>query len=441
MSKRWTKKAGIFVAFAALVGAGLNFTIVNAQEHQGHGDSGSCVLRQEENKRGAVNFVFEHGSCGSENWIPDVASAPAEDQDIGLRVWQNLMEFCIAHPTLQDMLDAGYVTDFEGSEGSHWKLPGADGKIDGESTEGFIEWHKNPAETITKAGAVGSDPTIGVMPNEGWGFPYIGSLFRPHGSHGNPGDDPAMEMIHTFCMPTIEEAFQFQTPDESEIPGPEVLQAALDASMTGGIAAVSSGLGGAGAAAAPATGVAGTANDNAGATTPPATAAPVAPAAGVGAASGGVGSVTPAPWYSSGLGQSVANSTTTSGGPTTLNNTDFQYQGNWEQGSGDELSVGKFNGDSHHTTTAGATSTIAFNGTKLDLYTTVDAHHGMFTVSVDGGQAVTVDLYNPTRQFQELVYSTGTLSAGSHTVTITVLGEMNSASTGATVTLDRADIS
>jgi len=56
---------------------------------------------------------------------------------------------------------------------------------------------------------------------------------------------------------------------------------------------------------------------------------------------------------------------------------------------------------------------------------------------VDGAAAAVVDLYAPTHQAAQVVWSTSSLSAGtSHTVKVVALGIHNAASSGARVDYD-----
>ena len=46
-------------------------------------------------------------------------------------------------------------------------------------------------------------------------------------------------------------------------------------------------------------------------------------------------------------------------------------------------------------------------------------------MTLDGGPGVPVDFYSPTVQYQQPVYSTGSLTSGAHTVTIEWTGTKN----------------
>ena len=74
------------------------------------------------------------------------------------------------------------------------------------------------------------------------------------------------------------------------------------------------------------------------------------------------------------------------------------------------------------------------------LHAVQDVDQGQMTVSVDGGAPTTVDDYSATRNANAIVWSSGSLATGTHTVTITVLGQKNAASSGTTIALDSMDV-
>jgi Divergent InlB B-repeat domain len=84
---------------------------------------------------------------------------------------------------------------------------------------------------------------------------------------------------------------------------------------------------------------------------------------------------------------------------------------------------------------AGATSRFTFIGTEVDWITAVGPGWGMAKVSIDGVDRGTVDLYSPTAQWQA-VQRYGGLAAGSHTITVKVLGSKNASATSAKVVVD-----
>ena len=86
--------------------------------------------------------------------------------------------------------------------------------------------------------------------------------------------------------------------------------------------------------------------------------------------------------------------------------------------------------------TAGATATFTFSGTRVDWITARGPRYGKASVSVDGGKAVTVDLYSATQKWRVVGWSFTGLSSGAHTLTIKVLGVKNAASSGIKVLVD-----
>ena len=60
-------------------------------------------------------------------------------------------------------------------------------------------------------------------------------------------------------------------------------------------------------------------------------------------------------------------------------------------------------------------------------------------MQVDFGAPVRVDAYAPAPEAQALLFDTGELPYGEHTVTLTVAGEKNPASTGVWIEYDKVD--
>jgi hypothetical protein len=97
-------------------------------------------------------------------------------------------------------------------------------------------------------------------------------------------------------------------------------------------------------------------------------------------------------------------------------------------------------GTAHWDPSAGATATFTFTGNEAALHAVRDVDQGKMTVSVDGGTPTTVDDYSAARNANAIVWTTGALASGTHTVTVTVLGQSNPASSGTTIALDSIDI-
>jgi hypothetical protein len=120
------------------------------------------------------------------------------------------------------------------------------------------------------------------------------------------------------------------------------------------------------------------------------------------------------------------------------------FGGTWTQNS---PLAGAYGGTVAFSTTSGSTATLnkvtfIVPAGSLAWIGTMGPNRGKATVSIDRGPATTVDLYSPTQKTANLVWSVNGLSAGTatqplqHTVTVTVAGTKNAASTGTRVDLD-----
>jgi hypothetical protein len=94
------------------------------------------------------------------------------------------------------------------------------------------------------------------------------------------------------------------------------------------------------------------------------------------------------------------------------------YRGTWRTAG----SSGYAGNAAKYDTKAGATATFTFTGTKVVWYGPVGPTRGKARVLVDGTYLKTVDLYAPSFTARKAVFSRSWASAGSHTLTIKVLG-------------------
>jgi hypothetical protein len=85
-------------------------------------------------------------------------------------------------------------------------------------------------------------------------------------------------------------------------------------------------------------------------------------------------------------------------------------------------------------------ATVDFDGIRLNLVCTKSRYSGKAWVSVDGGPRVLVDLYSYTTKYKQTVYSTGFLTPGAHTVTISFSSLKNYYSKGYSINVDAFDI-
>ena len=116
----------------------------------------------------------------------------------------------------------------------------------------------------------------------------------------------------------------------------------------------------------------------------------------------------------------------------------FQYAGTWGVTTGS--SDGRYDGTSHWSNTSGAKATLTFTGTQVDVRTMLSGGGGIVGLSIDGGSETTVDTYSATYQVDHIIWTSPTLSSGTHTLVIRVTGTHNSNSGNAWIDLDRIDV-
>jgi hypothetical protein len=115
--------------------------------------------------------------------------------------------------------------------------------------------------------------------------------------------------------------------------------------------------------------------------------------------------------------------------PTVTDDTDssINYQGgHWTAAN----TSGYYNGSVHYSSTPGDAVSYTFNGTFIRWIGATNYNHGQASVAIDGGAATTVDTYSPQWGYQTTLFERTNLSSGSHTITITVTGNKNAASSG-----------
>ncbi|WP_232323896.1 glycoside hydrolase family 43 protein [Catenuloplanes japonicus] len=122
----------------------------------------------------------------------------------------------------------------------------------------------------------------------------------------------------------------------------------------------------------------------------------------------------------------------------TSGNGGLTYTGTWSSGTG--CAAQCFWGDDHWSGATGATATFTFTGTQVALLSVRDVGNGIAAYSIDGGAEQRVDLYSAIRFGEVLNYLSPKLAHGTHTVRVRVTGEKNTASSGTTVSLDRAEV-
>jgi hypothetical protein len=93
------------------------------------------------------------------------------------------------------------------------------------------------------------------------------------------------------------------------------------------------------------------------------------------------------------------------------------------------------------TETAGANVVLPFRGTGISWIGYRGPDAGIATVQVDGGTMTEVDMYSASAKYQPIVFASGTLADGNHTLTITATGRRNAAASGGRVVVDAFDVS
>jgi hypothetical protein len=113
----------------------------------------------------------------------------------------------------------------------------------------------------------------------------------------------------------------------------------------------------------------------------------------------------------------------------------ISYGGSWFTVSSPSLS-----GGSYARGVPGATMTLAFDGTSIDLVGTLSPYGGISTISVDGGAPTDANFYGgPLTLHKQRVWGVLGLGAGRHTLTLTVTNRRSPASLGNDAYVDAFD--
>lgn len=112
----------------------------------------------------------------------------------------------------------------------------------------------------------------------------------------------------------------------------------------------------------------------------------------------------------------------------------------WGYWTGTAGSQSPSNGTQSWSKTSGAWATYTFNGTGIDWLIAKRNNYAIAQVYIDGVFQQSVDLYNPTDQFQAVVFSIRGLAAGTHTIKIVHSGTKNPASYDWYIGVDAFDV-
>ncbi len=85
----------------------------------------------------------------------------------------------------------------------------------------------------------------------------------------------------------------------------------------------------------------------------------------------------------------------------------------------------------------GATLSTTFTGQRIDLIADLDPYRGRAEVRIDGVLAGTIDLYAPITMYQQTVFTSDTLTPGSHTIQVRVLNSKQAAARATYVLVDQ----
>lgn len=130
-------------------------------------------------------------------------------------------------------------------------------------------------------------------------------------------------------------------------------------------------------------------------------------------------------------------------GGYTYDDTDtaLQYTGTWSHvGPEQSYTAGDYQRTESFSNRAGDHVDVPFTGTAVRFVTSKTNNHGIADISLDGTKVASVDTYAASNASQIVAYQVSGLAAGAHTLTITVSGTKNAASSDTFVTVDAVDV-
>ncbi len=116
----------------------------------------------------------------------------------------------------------------------------------------------------------------------------------------------------------------------------------------------------------------------------------------------------------------------------------FSYTGKWTNCVGCQP-TGAYQNAFRWANATGASFTLRFSGAAARITSYREPVGGIAHVTLDGKAQADIDLYAPTKALAA-VYTTPTLAAGTHTLTLSVSGKRNAASKSTSLTIDKAEI-
>jgi GDSL-like Lipase/Acylhydrolase family len=95
---------------------------------------------------------------------------------------------------------------------------------------------------------------------------------------------------------------------------------------------------------------------------------------------------------------------------------------------------------SYFSSDSNATYEVTFRGDRFRLFGNKDNDNGIAAISIDGGAEVTTDLYNSSPLNDALLYQSGSLGNGFHTIKLRVTGQKNTSSIGSTIDIGKLEV-
>ncbi|HWE62659.1 MAG TPA: glycoside hydrolase family 30 beta sandwich domain-containing protein [Chloroflexota bacterium] len=141
-------------------------------------------------------------------------------------------------------------------------------------------------------------------------------------------------------------------------------------------------------------------------------------------------------------GTRTARQTTVDDGAQGMGADRFQYVGSgWHHCTAcDRAHIGMYQGSNSWDNSVGDMVKLVFRGTGIRLYGVVGPAHGIGALSIDGGRPSMVDFYAPVQAGDQLLWSSGPLAEGVHTLLLRVTGQQNPMATWNGINPDRVDI-
>ncbi len=118
----------------------------------------------------------------------------------------------------------------------------------------------------------------------------------------------------------------------------------------------------------------------------------------------------------------------------------LHYTGTWTHASNQSFTGGDYKDTESYSDTTGDSMSVTFTGTAVQYIAPTTYNHGIADISLDGGPVTAVDGYSSGTDFQQVLYSASGLPDTTHTLTITVSGQKNPASSGTFVSVDAINV-